>query len=340
MSSRHNRLRDDQIVNYLLTGEDSEDGMDSGDDDVIDPNFEPFENVMSDDDADTAGIDLNSIINELEDSETIPQPPDPVPDQQATTSGSNSRKNKSKRELQWKLKNLILNDQQVKFSGNSTLPSDLLELDTPIQFFLHLFPKEIMHLIAEQTNLYIIQKNPNQSFSVTESDIQKFIGIVFLMSLIKLPRVTSHWNTNIGTSLIYETMPKNKFEKIRQYIHFNDNSNMPQRNAPDADRLYKIRPIVAKLNESFGKIIKEEYLCVDEQICSTKARNTMKRYNPKKPHKWGYKIYVLCGVTGFAYKFEIETGAENIVLPGDNYFTSLSLLEHLAKEGILSLGTQ
>lgn len=106
------------------------------------------------------------------------------------------------RELQWKQKNLILNDQQVKFLGNSTLPSDLLELDTPIQFFLHLFPKEIMHLIAEQTNLYIIQKNRNQSFSVTESDIQKFIGIVFLMSLIKLPRVTSHWNTNIGTPLI------------------------------------------------------------------------------------------------------------------------------------------
>lgn len=82
-----------------------------------------------------------------------------------------------------------------------------------------------MHLIAEQTNLYIIQKNPNQSFSVTQSDIQKFIGIVFLMSLIKLPRVTSHWNTNIGTPFIYETMPKNKFEKIRQFIHFNDNAS-------------------------------------------------------------------------------------------------------------------
>lgn len=142
---------------------------------------------------------------------------------------------------------------------------------------------------------------------------------------------------------------------------------MPQRDAPDADRLYKIRPIATKLNENFSKIIREEYLCVDEQICSTKARNTMKRYNPKKPHKWGYKIYVLCGVTGFAYKFEIETGAENIVFPGepdlgassnvvmsmardipkyqnyklyfDNNFTSLSLLEHLAKEEILSLGT-
>lgn len=93
MFSRRSHLHDHQIINYLINGEDSEDGMDFGDDDVIDPNFEPFENFMSDDDADTAGIDLNSIINELEDSETIPQ--STVPDQQAT-SGSNSRKKKQR----------------------------------------------------------------------------------------------------------------------------------------------------------------------------------------------------------------------------------------------------
>lgn len=77
MFSRRSRRHHNQIINCLITGEDSEDGMDSGDDDVIDPNIEPFKNLMSDDDADTADIE---IINELEDSETIPQPT--VPDQQ------------------------------------------------------------------------------------------------------------------------------------------------------------------------------------------------------------------------------------------------------------------
>lgn len=75
----------------------------------------------------------------------------------------------------------------------------------------------------------------------------------------------------------------------------------------------------------------------------------------------------MSGISGFAYKTEIETGKENIVLDEkpdlgassnvvmrlarmiprhqnyrlffDNYFTSLRLLEYLAKEGILSLGT-
>ncbi|CAG9577512.1 unnamed protein product [Danaus chrysippus] len=180
------------------------------------------------------------------------------------------------------------------------------------------------------------------------------------MSLIQLPRVTSHWNTTIGTPMIQEIMPKQKFEKIRQYIHFNDNSNLPPRNSANGDRLFKIRPIVETLNRTFSTVPLETYLCVDEQICSTKARCNLKRYNPKKPHKWGYKIFVLSGVSGFAYKIEPETGAENVVLPDepdlgassnvvvrmargiprhqnyqlyfDNYFTSLALLEYLAKE--------
>lgn len=129
----------------------------------------------------------------------------------------------------------------------------------------------------------------------------------------------------------------------------------------DSDQLYK------NLTESFAAIPLEQYLCVDEQICSTKDRNNLKIYYPKKPHKWGYKIYVLSVVSGFAYKIEPETGPENVVPPNepdlgassniitrlsqeiprnqnyrlyfDNYFTSLPLLEYLSKNGILSLGT-
>ncbi|KAJ8890057.1 hypothetical protein PR048_009563 [Dryococelus australis] len=34
---------------------------------------------------------------------------------------------------------------------------------------------------------------------------------------------------------------------------------------------------------------------------------------PLKPHKWGYKLFVLYGVSGFAYKVEIYTEMENVV---------------------------
>lgn len=254
----------------------------------------------------------------------------------------------------------------MRFTGNTSLPDDIKIIEAPIEYFLYLFPKELIKCIANETNLYVVQKDVNDPFRVSEMDIQQFIGVVYMMSLVQLPNVPSHWS-KIGTSMIQEAMPLKKFENLRRRIHFNDNSkNLPSTDK-NIDRMYKIRPILDELNKNFAKVPLEQHLCVDEQICSTKARNLLKRYLPNKPHKWGYKIFVLCGTTGFAYKIEPETGKENIVgdnepdlgassnvvmrlsrmiprnqnfkLYFDNYFTSIPLLVYLAIEGIFSVGT-
>ena len=52
-----------------------------------------------------------------------------------------------------------------------------------------------------------------------------------------------------------------------------------------SDRLYKIRPLIEALNKNFKKVLFEEHLSVDEQICSTKARSALKPYLLDKPHK-------------------------------------------------------
>lgn len=205
-------------------------------------------------------------------------------------------------------------------------------LDSPIQFLFKIFPKELFEKIACQINLYIVQKDPNMSFRVTEIDIQQFVGLVFIMWLVQLPRVTIHWSGALGTPLVKDTMPVNKFEKIRRFIHFNDNATMLSRDYADHDRLHKIRLVVHQLNETCLSIPFVKYFCVDEQICSTKARHNLKRYNPEKPHKWGYKIYVLSGVTGFAYKFEPETGTENVVAPNEPNLGAASNVVRLSRE--------
>lgn len=365
MAHRH-KLNDYDIALILQASEESEDGIDFDDDSLADPDFDPdleeFIEEHLEDEIDLSMQNNNNLISN--------------PDEQPTPSSANlsnstgpteKRQKPEKRILQWKKKNLELDAQQLAFTGNELLSSDILDLETPLQFFLYLFPKELIQKISVETNLYLTQKNPNNNFNVSELEIQQFIGMVYIMSLIQLPRVTNHWSSVLGTPLIQQTMTANKFEKIRQYLHFNDNSKCLPRNNPDTDRIFKIRPVVDALNEAYSKVPLEPRLCVDEQICSTKARNTLKRYNPKKPHKWGYKLNVLSGLSGFAYNTEIESGKENIVraeepdlgassnvvvrlsrmIPRrqnykvyfDNYFTSLHLLEYLAKEGIYGLGT-
>ena len=134
------------------------------------------------------------------------------------------------------------------------------------------------------------------------------------------------------------------------------------------DKIKKIRPLVEGLRQRYGTVAMEEHLSVDEQIVPFKGRSCLRQFNPKKPHKWGYKIWVLCGANGYAFDFEVYTGkCDNVLVDEeddcgasgnvvirlarsipqnlnhklfyDNFFTSPALQVYLAKKGIHSVGT-
>lgn len=192
----------------------------------------------------------------------------------------------------------------------------------------------------------------------------KYLGICIFTSVCPLPNIRLLWKEGLCFQIVKDTMSRNAFEAIRSMLHFNDNM------LETSDKLQKLRPVIDSLSRKFLSIPMEEKLSVDEQICATKARHHLKNYLPLKPHKWGYKLFVLCGVSGFAYKFEIYTGTENnstnrppnepdlgassnvvvrlasdiprncfYKLYFDNYYTSLPLISYLQKIGIHSLGT-
>lgn len=55
----------------------------------------------------------------------------------------------------------------------------------------------------------------------------------------------------------------------------------------------------------------EQRLSIDEQMCATKVAHFLKQYLPNKPHKWGFKLFVLCSLQGFAYhQFELYAGQD------------------------------
>ena len=132
--------------------------------------------------------------------------------------------------------------------------------------------------------------------------------------------------------------------------------------------MQKLRPVIDSINERLRLVPIEECLAVDEQIIPFKGKSSLKQYNPKKPHKWGYKVFVLSGVSGFSYKYEIFTGkSDNICAPDgpdmsassnvvvrlariipnfynyklyiDNWFNNIPLQIFMYERGILLLGT-
>lgn len=69
------------------------------------------------------------------------------------------------------------------------------------------------------------------------------------MSLVNITNVRHYWCLTLGNNLVKETMTINKFEKIRQILHFNDNNLISM--GPNRDKLFKIRPVIETLRKRF-----------------------------------------------------------------------------------------
>ncbi|XP_023026106.2 piggyBac transposable element-derived protein 3 [Leptinotarsa decemlineata] len=366
MSNAKRILSEAELIEYWenFTGLESEDG---GDECETDSEDEPSCSVPENDFTDEVGLvefpgePLETIEQEVRDNE------DNLP--LSFFQQNDKQKKVTQENIIWKQKAMQLNEDQLQFHGETELATDIRKLESPYDFFTYFFSKELFDKIVEETNLFSVQKKPERPTVFTDIDIKQYIGIVTYMSLANMPNTRSFWSDDLRFSNIADVMPVNKFEKIRQYIHFNDNDAFIPPDRPGHDRLHKIRPLVDHLNKKCSSVALEQHLSIDEQMCSTKVRHYMKQYMPMKPHKWGFKFFVLAGVSGFAYKFEIYTGQEkfentednepnfgvtsNIVLRlariiprmknyrlyHDNYYTAVPLMVHLAKQGIFSLGT-
>jgi len=186
------------------------------------------------------------------------------------------------------------------------------------------------------------------------------------MSLKHLPSYRDYWSnaTDFHDHYISKLMPMNRFGWLLSHLHFNDNSLQPKRGAKDYDKLYKIRPLLNCLSETFKKAYRpHQNLAVDESMVKFKGRSSMKQYMQNKPIKHGFKIWMLCDQSGYNLKFEIYTGKtdNNVIETGlgakvvlnlmnelvgknhivymDNYFSSYNLYEILKQNNIYAVGT-
>lgn len=256
---------------------------------------------------------------------------------------------------------------QIAFLGSIQLPPKFMAMKTPLQFFNYFFNDAIIDEIVDETNLAARNKNIETRFSLTTTQLRHYIGILIYMSVYRYPNLESYWGRN-AFAPIQNAMSSKIFNQIKKNLCFQNEDGRIRKGQPGYDPLFRIRKLVDALNDRFNSVPKTPRLCVDEQMCSTKAKHHLRQYMPNKPHKWGVKLFVLCDSHGYAYRFEIYNGAgDNVILPGmpnlgatsnvvvrlsqsvpnfmnhiiymDNFYTSLPLLVYLRARGIYALGT-
>lgn len=374
MSRKRKELTDAELEDIIQHMYDSTDDFEecsdfSDSDSIADPDYTPDDD---DDQNERRGVAWDEREESADDVESLGEHVDTVTDQPSTsaTNKTSSMKKTKAKDIVWHKKNLQIDEDALSFKGNSDLPTEILQLETPFDFFKYYITDSLIKNIAEQTNLYSVQKNPNKPSNISSVEIQKFLGIIVYMSINNPPRTRCLWRHDIGIPNVRNAMTINDFERLKGIIHFNDNSTILPKEDPKFDILHKLRPLLTELNNRFSSVPMTSKLSVDEQICATKCRHQLKQYNPMKPHKWGFKLFMLCDITGLSYNFEIYTGAtnwftrlaqgesdlgasanivvrlarniprnRNYQLYCDNYYTSLELFAALTNQGIYMLGT-
>ena len=292
--------------------------------------------------------------------ETVATKP-PLETKDETAKKSKKTKKPPPRVYRWRKITPPIVDSAFKGDNFSKAPEDFEEL-TPLSYFKQFFTDELIDQIVEETNLYSVQQT-GKSIATTKNEIEQFIGIQIRMSIVRMTVYRHYWASNTRYAPIADVMSLQRYENLRRFLHFNDNS---KRNDPDNKdkKLYKIYPVIDYIRARCNALEQESSQSIDEQIIPAKTkRSGIRQYNPRKPVKWGFKMFVRSGVSGIMYDFFLYCGAnstrygdcsskssvlelcanvpphQNYKIFFDNWFCTLELLLKLKEIGILAVGT-
>ncbi|XP_048514356.1 piggyBac transposable element-derived protein 4-like [Athalia rosae] len=252
------------------------------------------------------------------------------------------------------------NDFEGSF-GPNILSRDATNIEDVVELFIG---NDLFEFICTETNRYYDQnstkrkpdKESRKFFNVTPVELKKWFGLVILMGIIKKPKIDDYWSTNplLETPIFGKTMSRNRFRQMLTFLHFCDNSNIPD----NADRLFKVQGVIDYFTKKFEENFNlGQNISIDEGMIPWRGRLSFKVYNPSKITKYGILIRMLCdSMTGYISRFQIYSGSKipskdtvtkllkNVSgkwhhLYMDNYYNSVDLAEDLLIKKIRVCGT-
>ena len=97
----------------------------------------------------------------------------------------------------------------------------------PVQIFEGIFDDSVLELVMSQTILFAQQKN-NHGFTISRDELKMFLGILALSGYHSLAREKLYWSLDedLAVNCVSSCMSRNRFQEIRKFIHFPDNSSI------------------------------------------------------------------------------------------------------------------
>ena len=93
-----------------------------------------------------------------------------------------------KRSIVWKRKDAGTAEKRNLQFIDGSHQEDNIVIHKPTEHFANkLLDQSMLDKIVEELNKYAIQKSPNKPLRLTNSELEQFIGILYVLSLVKMP---------------------------------------------------------------------------------------------------------------------------------------------------------
>lgn len=187
---------------------------------------------------------------------------------------------------------------------------------------------DVINMIVRCTNNYAATDCNDVTFQTDADEMRKVIGIMYVTGYHTLPSIKSYWsvvNPSLGCPIIKASMNRNRFWRVKSYIHVCDNEFIN----PD-DKFAKVTPLNNMMNERFMQFgVFACDLSIDEQMIAYFGRHSCKMFikgkptgkrkivdwqSPDiiftgKPIRFGFKYWCLCSSEGYLFSFIPYAGA-------------------------------
>ena len=127
----------------------------------------------------------------------------------------------------------------------------------PSEYFQLYVDEDFLNFLVIETNRYAEQyirahpELPPHSRvrawqPVNRDEMKHFLGLTLLMGIVQKPRINLYWSTDplLSSPIFSAVMSRDRYLLSLKFLHFNDNTNAPDVQDPNRDRLYKVRPVL------------------------------------------------------------------------------------------------
>ena len=158
--------------------------------------------------------------------------------------------------------------------------------NSPMSFFSLFFNDELLEDITFQMNVHNTasanDKGTKPAPPVEVNELKKIFGVILFMGIEKFPSRRLYWKSSTLSKFIADAkISRNRFEEILSILHFNDKNLQKHVGDPNYKSLFKLKPIVDHLQNTFRTIlIPETMVTVDEIMVAFKGRHKLQCYMP------------------------------------------------------------